>query len=802
MLQKHSFLSIIGVVFLVFFGFVQKTQAQNLTQIVRGTITDKITEQGLIGATVLLADTTQKIGAVTDENGKFIISNVPLGRHTFLVSYTGYNGTTIPEILVTSGKEVVLTISLEENTDNVEEVVITATEKGEANNDFAAVSTRSFNLEETNRFSGGRNDIGRLVSNFAGVGTSSDARNDILVRGNSPAGVLWRMEGIPIPNPNHYSVLGNTGGPVSAINPNMMRNSDFLTGAFPAEYGNATSAVFDIALKNANPDKFETTLQMNIFSGLEAMIETPIKIGKKKDASLAIAYRYSFAAIGASLGLNVGTSAPPLYQDLTFNLNLGDTKAGKFSIFGIWANSKIDFLGAKVDTTDLFANKNEDAYSRAGFGVLGLKHTLNLTKKSFLRTVVSYATTKGSYNLYKLTDKDGNVLPERNFIFDVNDKTETLRANTTLNTKLNAKTSIRAGVLLEYVSLDSRVNDRQYTPDWFLARDFKGSYTLLQPYAQVQHRFNEQLTLNAGVHGQYLTLNDKYIAEPRASVNYQANKSQSFSFGYGLHSQMQPLPVYLYQKQDQNGVYDQRNRNLDFTKAHHFVLGYTNKFASDWRLKAETYYQSLYDVPVEEQKSGFSMLNAGADFTFPEKAGLNNGGTGTNIGIELTVEKFFSKGYYFLFTSSVFDSKYKGSDGVERNTAFNSNYIFNMLGGKEWKMGKDKRNAFTFDIRLTTSGGRYTTPIDLQASIQRGRETFDETKPLSLRNPDYFRFDMKFGFRLNSSKRKVSHSFYLDLQNLTNNQNLFLRRYNEQKQNIGETYQIGFFPDVMYRVQF
>ncbi len=800
MLNKKIFLPFIGLLIILIFGFFKKIEAQNLTQIVKGTISDKITEQGLIGATIVLADTTQKLGAVTDENGKFIIPNVPLGRHTFFVSYTGYNGTTIPEILVTSGKEVVLTISLEENTEQAEEVVITANEKGEATNDFAPISARSFNLEETNRFSGGRNDIGRLVSNFAGVGTSNDARNDILVRGNSPAGVLWRMEGIPIPNPNHYSVLGNTGGPVSAINPNMMRNSDFLTGAFPAEYGNATSAVFDIALKNANPDKFETTVQMNIFSGLEAMIEAPLN--KKTGASLAIAYRYSFAGIGASLGLNVGTTAPPQYQDLTFNLNFGDTKAGKFSLFGIGGTSSIDFLGAKVDSTDLFANKNEDSYSRAGFGVIGLKHTLNLNKSSFLRTVISYAATQGSFEVYKLTDSNGNMLANRNFIFDVNDKSTTLRGNTTLNSKLSAKTSLRAGILFELFTLDSRVNDRQYTPDWFLARSFNGSFSMVQPYAQVQHRFNEQFTINVGLHGQYFTFNQKSIIEPRASMSYQLNKKQNISFGYGLHSQTQPFPVYLYQEKDQNGVYNQNNRNLDFTKAHHFVLGYTNKFASDWRIKLETYYQMIFDAPVETQKSGFSILNAGGDFVFPEKLNLVSNGTGTNLGFEMTLEKFFSKGYYFLLTTSIFDSKYKGSDGVERNTAFNSNYIFNVLAGKEWKIGKTKKNALTYDIRLTTSGGKRVTPIDLNASILDGRERYDETRPNSLQNPAYFRFDMKFGFRINSSKRKISHTFYLDLQNVTNNQNLFLRRYNEEKKNIGELYQIGFFPDILYRVQF
>lgn len=790
----------ISILFFWIYILSIQLSAQNLTQIVKGNIIDKVTEQGLVGATIVLLDTTQNIGATTDENGKFIIEKVPLGRHTFKISYVGYNGTTIPEILVTSGKEVVLNISLEENTEKLEEVVITANEKGEPNNDFSPVSTRSFSLEETNRFSGGRNDVGRLVSNFAGVATSNDARNDIVVRGNSPTAVLWRMEGIPIPNPNHFATLGTTGGPVSALNPNMLRNSDFMTGAFPAEYGNATGAVFDIALKNGNTDKFETTLQLNAFSGLEAMFEGPIS--KKNGSSFTLAYRYSFVAIGQSLGLNVGTSAVPKYQDLTFNFNFGNTKIGKLSLFGILSGSNIDFLGAKTDTTDLFANKNEDAYNRSQMGVVGLKHTLNINKSSFFRTVVSFSSVEGSFQRYKLTDNNGITLAQRNFILDVKDRNTTFRINSNFNSKLSAKTSLRAGILYEIFGLNSKVLTKEYAPNWVLQRDFNDNFGLLQPYAQVQHKFNERLTWNIGLHAQYFTFNQKSIIEPRTSLNYQLTTSQSFSFGYGLHSQLQPLPVYLFQSQLADGSYNKENRNLDFTKAHHFVLGYTNKFASDWRLKAEIYYQSIFDAPVERNPSGYSVLNEGANFRFTEKGNLISNGTGSNKGIELTIEKFFSKGYYILFTTSLFDSKYKGSDGIERNTTFNTQHILNILGGKEWKIGKNKKNAITFDVRMTTSGGKYFTPVDLQASKLAGREILDETKYFTQRNSDYFRFDMKFGFRLNSSKRKISHTFYLDLQNITNNKNIFQTRYNEQKQNIGQTYQIGFFPDVLYRIQF
>ncbi|TAE05939.1 MAG: TonB-dependent receptor, partial [Bacteroidetes bacterium] len=249
---------------LLLFCLAYTAQAQNLTQTVKGTVLDKVTEQPLIGATVMLAESNPPMGASVDENGNFTIPNVPIGRHQFIVQFIGYQSATIPEVLVTTGKEVVLNITLEESLENLAEVVVTA-EKGVANNDMSEISTRSFSMEEATRYSGGRNDVGRLVSNFAGVATSNDGRNDIVVRGNSPTAVLWRMEGIPIPSPNHYSTLGTTGGPVSALNPNLLRNSDFMTGAFSSEYGNATGAVFDLALRNGNKDKFEATLQLNAF---------------------------------------------------------------------------------------------------------------------------------------------------------------------------------------------------------------------------------------------------------------------------------------------------------------------------------------------------------------------------------------------------------------------------------------------------------------------------------------------------------------------------------------------------------
>ncbi|MEM7511168.1 MAG: TonB-dependent receptor, partial [Bacteroidota bacterium] len=272
---------------------------------------------------------------------------------------------------------------------------------------------------------------------------------------------------------------------------------------------------------------------------------------------------------------------------------------------------------------------------------------------------------------------------------------------------------------------------------------------------------------------------------------------------YGIHNQTQPYPVLLFREEVEPGLFRNTNEDLDFTRASHFVLGYDYRPGGEWRVKAEAYYQMLDQVPVESIPSSFSVLNSGSDFVFPDRGSLVNDGTGRNYGLELTVEKFFSRGYYGLLTASVYDSEYEGSDEISRNTAFNNQYVLNVLGGKEWKVGKAQRNAFTMDFKVTNAGGRYYTPVDLVATRANfGREVLDEENAFTERFDPYFRMDVKIGFRINSKKKKLSQQFYIDLQNVTNQENIFVRRYNEVTDEINEVNQRGFFPDLLYRIQF
>lgn len=786
-----------STVFFIFCLFGLQVFAQN-SQTVKGTVFDKQSEQALIGVTIELLNSTPSKGAVSDLDGKFIIEEVPLGRQAFRVSYLGYNSITVPNVLVSVGKEVVLDLSLEEAVVKMDEVVISAAvNKDKANNDMAGVSARSFNLEEVTRFSGGRNDVARLAGSFAGVAAANDSRNDIVIRGNSPTGLLWRLEGIPMPNPNHFSTMGTTGGPVSAINPNLLRSSDFFTSAFPAEYGNAMSGVFDLGFRSGNTDKAEYTLQLAAFSGLEAMAEGPLS--KKHNSSYIVSVRNSFVQLADVVGIPVGTAAIPNYRDVSFKVDLPNAKIGKFSIFGIGASSNIDFLGSEVEDNDLFAETGKDSYVKSRMGILGVRHNLIVGKNAYWRTVASWSTSGNLYTEYQLPNEE---TPERRQIVDVDDRTDTWSLSSYYNQKFNARFTLRAGILAQVFDVGTRVLTQEDTPSWITIRDFNGNMGLWQAFAQGQFKLGQKFTLNAGLHEQFFAYNNTSALEPRLALSWQVAPNQTLTLGYGIHNQMQPLPVFFFREETSPGVFVPSNEDLSFTRANHYVLAYDRKLGTDWRVKAETYYQYLDKVPVDAAPSSFSLLNAGADFVFPESSNLVNEGTGKNYGVELTVEKFFSKGYYTLITGSLFDSKYKGSDGIERNTAFNNGYILNVLAGKEFRFGKGGKNAFTLDTKFTTAGGRNFTPINLEASRAVGEEVRYEEQAFSQRYEPYLRWDVKFGYRVNSKKKSISQQFFIDLQNVTGKQNIFSRRFNTRTNALNDVYQSGFFPDIMYRMQF
>lgn len=763
---------------------------------VSGTLVDKASKYPIVSATIVLRNDSLNYSTKSDTNGFFLLKNVMPNRYEIIVSSIGYSKINLSGILITSGKEETFDLEMEEKVGNLKSVVIRG-RKREVQNEMSTVSSRSFSMEEVNRYSGGRGDPARLASNFAGVSAPNDQRNDLVIRGNSPIGVLWRLEGINVPNLNHFSTLSTTGGPVSALNTNVLRNSDFMTSAFPSEYGNATAGVFDIGMRRGNSNKHEFTLQMSAFTGVEAMAEGPIN--KKSGSSYLVAYRYSFAGFAKTAGLDIGTAATPYYQDLTFKLNGAKTKFGQFSFFGIGALSSINFLHNEIDSSDIFADPNRDSKVKSRIGVVGLSHNIALSQKANLKTTIGATYTGNDY--YEDSISKSNELPINNLI--VENKEIHYVLNTVLNAKINSKLSLKSGCIAELYDIDVLTRTRKMRPDWLDQMDYEDKTLLTQSYFQFKYNFNQQWSTVIGVHAQLLTLNQSFAIEPRASLKYTSNGYGNFTFGYGMHHQMQPLTVYFFQAQDPSGAFNVANRNLGFTRSHHFVVGHDYLIQNDWKIKTEAYMQYLENVPVELSPSSFSLLNEGASFAPTQKYNLTNAGSGINKGIEITIEKYFTKNYYGLLTASLYDSKYKGSDGLERNTAFNGSYTLNVLGGKEFKVGKNKNNAITFDTKFTFAGGRYYTPIDINASRIKGEEVLSgDNLAFTEKYPEYYRWDVKFGYRMNGKNKKISHMLFFDLQNITFRKNIFALRYNTVTQNVNTAYQNGFFPNFLYRIQF
>ncbi len=772
---------------LIFSIYSLNLTAQTFKQNISGKITDLQSNQPINNAFVEVLDSNKSIASsFTDAKGYYKILNVPVGRINIKVSANGYAEMMLNNVVHISGKETVLDIELSEKINQIKSVSVKS-KKG-INNGSISVSAKSFDIEDTKRFAGSRNDPARMASNFAGVVGNNDSRNDIIIRGNSPQGLLWKMEGLDIPNPNHFGSMGASGGPVSILNNNVLAKSDFLISAFPAMYGNALAGVFDLQMRSGNKNKMEYTGQIG-FNGFEFGIEGPIS--KIKKSSFILNYRLSNLYVLSKIGLNFGTgTAIPNYQDITFKLDLPLGKH-KLSFFGIGGTSNVHFTEKdNQDTTNFYGNSNSDLKYKTNMGVVGATYTHFVNSKANIKTSIGTTYTGVITAVDSVWDGGSRI--------DYRDNSSLVRhiLNSAFNYKQSARSNYSLGLNIQnsrFKFKDSFFNQNKY----FVLRNEQGNTSLLQLYATNQYKFNEETILNLGIHYQYLVLNGSQAIEPRIGISHQLNSNVKLSAGSGMHSQMQPLQMYFL-KTKVNGVEYSTNKELGFTKSIHNVLALDYKINKTWRHKTEIYYQYLYDIPVTQYSSYYSAVNEGTDFNTPNTDSLVNNGTSKNYGIEFTFEKNFNKGFYFLNTISLFQSKYKGSNGIERNTAYNNNYVVNLLAGKEIKL--NEKNTIAFDTKIVLAGGKRYTPIDEVNSKLLGKEIQISKQTFEKQFDEYFRLDFKITYR--RSGKHITQEWFADIQNITNKKNVFLQQFDNRQGKVVTQYQLGFFPNINYRINF
>lgn len=735
-------------------------------QTVRGTITDKDSKQTIPFANILLKDSSPPIGTTSDENGKFTLSDVPIGKQTLVLSFLGYETFTLPNINVTAGKEVVLEINLVESFAALDEVVIVAEKRKEITvNEFVTVSARTLNPEQANLYAASLGDPARQVQNFAGVtGGGDDLNNEIVIRGNSPNTLLWRLEGVEVPNPNHFARL--TGGSVSMLSANVLAKTDFFTSAFPAEYGNGIAGVFDLRFRKGNNQKRETTIDVGV---LGLGFSTEGYFSKKSKASYLVNYRYSTLGILEKLGLNLTDGFNPTFQDLNYNINLPTTKFGTFNLYGLLgknASNSSETENEDIDvnpSTDNFTNKTESDESTF---ITGLGHRVFIKDQTYLKTNITYSSNDAKQN--DVLQNSGVVGPLDSELFD--SKSEAFRLSSFINHKFNSKHTLRSGFTLSHLKEKNTLSFTDETDDGTLSTsqdEINGTANVFQSYVQWKYRMTENFTLNSGLHFLHFGKTNSSTIEPRLGLNYRLNNVHSLSFGAGLHSRAEQLPIYLSKDATNTNFL---NTNLKLSKALHYVVGYNWRINKNTRFKAEAYYQNLFDIPVDNSgQTGYNAINAQSSDIF-EITGtpLTNDGKGRNYGLEFTLERFLNKGFYYLSTLSLYDSKYKVGNGNYLNTRFNGNYVFNLLSGKDFAVGTKGNKTFGINAKFVLAGGQRFTGIDEAASIAGQTEVFSTT-PFTEKVKDYYRFDLGINYQWN--KTKTTHNLSLNIQNLTSRLN-------------------------------
>lgn len=761
--------------------------SQNVTQSISGTVVDADSRLPLPGANIVITETGR--GTTTNADGTFKIDDVPVGRVNIQVSFIGYEPRMLTNLLVNSATETVIRVELTEALNKLDEVVVTdGKDKSKPLDDMALVSARTFSVDETRRYAGAIDDPARMVSSFAGVTNDPEGNNDIIVRGNSPRGILWRLEGVEIPNPNHFSDEGGTGGPINALNSAMLDNSDFYTGAFAPQYGNALSAVFDMKLRTGNNQERGYSFQASTL-GMDLTAEGPFS--KNYRGSYLANYRYSSLALLDAAGI-VDFDGVPRYQDAAAKVLLPINSKNSISVFGFGGISGITIEETpEDDETNVLAQG--DMVSK--MGVVGLSHTYLMNEKIYLTTTLSASGTASEF-YYEKADDNGSFYDDYTESF-IQDR---VSLNSVLNYKLNARNKMKLGFIYNHLgySMESHsYDDELQRLDNLL--DENGNSASVQGFVELKHRFNERFSVVGGAHYLQFMLNDNYSIEPRVAAEWRIDEKQQLTLGTGLHSKLESVAIYLVRQPQEDGTYITPNKDLDITKSLHFVAGYGYRLGDFTNLKAEAYYQHLYDVAVEDDpNSYYALMNQTSGYT---TRSLVNEGTGRNYGLELTLEQYLNKGFYYMSTVSLYKSLYTAMDGVERNTAFDGNYVVNALAGKEFKIGKSEKNRILMaNAKVALIGGKPYTPVDVEQSFAENTTVLDDTRPLGAKGDDVFKLDLSIGIRRNY--KKVSTEWKIDVQNVTNNQAILYSYYEPTTQSVEHGYQLALFPTLSYRVTF
>jgi CarboxypepD_reg-like domain len=743
------------------------------TQTLRGRVSEDLSEKPIASVNIVLLPDNQ--GISTDAKGNYRIENVKTGRHQLKISAIGYETVLLSELLVESGKEVIMDVKLRIGTTEIPQIVIAA----DQNSREIAPTSQLITIEQVLRYPATFNDPARLAAFLPGVASDNDAANHISIRGNSPNSMSWRIENAEIVNPNHLTNAGTAsdlpvqnGGGVNVLSAQMLGTTRFLAGAMPAGYGNSVAGLFDMRLRNGNNEKLEGVVQLGLI-GLEAALEGPIS--KKNGSSFLMNYRYSTVGLLAKMGVPLGDETTD-FQDFAATLNFPTKKMGTFKPFFVIGESHNYHAALKSELWKDDKDSKEIEFNSA-MGILGIKHTLNLNKNLAWTTTAAFSTNQ-SWRIQR-------IFPITTF-HDLYKGMQKTSLHTAFSQVLSTTQTLNFGAQLT-------AQHQWYQSSIIIdAAQVRASELLLQPYMNWEKRWTSRFQTVLGMQfSNYFVANQQhYNQEPRLSAQYRIADNQKISVSLASQSKIipsiQPESEVLVHFYPQYGYLKSYNMDINYT--------YTTNSGHQWQINP--FYQWLNGAPITKQ--GDSFLNFYDGTTVFNTKELKN--TGNNYGISFQLRKYLDQNYYYLLNTTLLNSTYKAENGNTYPTRWQRPYIFNATGGKEWAFNKKLTHILGVNLHVVTMAGALTNAVDEVASKSSLINTiYDYKNPYSIRLKDYFRTDLRIYWKRN--RTHYNSMLSLDIQNATNRLNEQYLYYEHRAQKTTIKTQLGLLPILSYRVE-
>ncbi|MFK8038285.1 MAG: carboxypeptidase regulatory-like domain-containing protein [Crocinitomicaceae bacterium] len=758
-------------------------------QTVRGSVSDKFTEATIPGVEIkILKDGKVLMNTLSNENGVFNIGKIELGTYDILFNHIQYKSFISPGVEISVSKEIVMDIVMELSVKSLTEVEVTPPKlRGQPVNEMATTSSYSIQADDAKRIAGGLDDPIRVAGTLPGVTSATGfSENFISIRGNSPRSLKYIMEGIELPNPTHFSRIGSAGGTFTIFSLQLLDKSDFYTGAFSAQYGNALGGVFDAKFRKGNNQKHEHIIQAGVL-GLDIASEGPLS--KSKKASYAINYRFGLVGLARLIGY----PTQPIYQDLSFTLNFPLTNRSNLKLFAIGGTSLRDRLAEKDSSLWEESIDRTNLILRSEMGSFGAVFKHFLTDQTVFKATAAISYTKQIDNKQYLTN-DYSTIDQRTNEY----KSMPISFATSLKHKFNKRHFHITGLSFANTFHDWRSSRYKFnSQSTIIPFNGSGVSNELQAYTLSKFILTNRLNLNLGVHYTYYDVNSGQAIEPRVSIDYKLNPRHSLSASFGMHSQIEHFATYWYtDKATDSNLHP--NKNLEFAKSNHYILGYKGKVWTNHSLRIEAYYQQLNNVPIDLTGT-FSTINMSE---LQEIRLLNNNGTGANYGLDIGFERYTENGLYYIFNGSVYRSLYTGSDNIQRSTAYDNQYNIKLLIGKEYKLKEKggKYKAFAWNTNLSMLGGAPYTPVDLAASEIEQETIYNEAVAFSERDDALVFLDFTFSYKINSTKRRSVWA--LQIKNLFSNGNAIYREYDTVTKEEVIIPSSSVFPVISYRLEF